>query len=292
MIQIGEMAANKRVSTGIEGLDPLIEEGFLPGRSYVVTGDVGTGKTTACLQFLLKGLVDGEKAVYVTVDEKPSDILDSAASLGWDLQPYIHDKKLVVLDASGYFSSRAGAVREKEVDIQRIVTDLTGYISRMQAQRLAIDPVGPLISSADGSSVRTEDQARLLIGLFQSQPQTTNLLSSHPTAMRDQDGVSGIEEFLASGVLALRLARLGERFVRTLWIKKMRGTAAEPNEYEFSITKGKGIVLMSEVFRHLDETTRAAQGSEGSSAAKQSIPLKELLQPFEPAEVAPQKRKS
>ena len=286
------MAASKRVSTGIEGLDALIEQGFLQGRSYLVTGDVGTGKTTTCLQFLLKGLVDGEKAVYVTVDEKPSDILESAASLGWDLQPYIQDKRLVVLDASGYFSSRSGAAREREVDIQRIVTDLTGYISRMQAQRLAIDPVGPLIKSADGSSVRTEDQARLLIGLFQSQPQTTNLLSSHPMATRDQDRASAIEEFLATGVLALGLARLGERFVRTLWIKKMRGTAVEPNEYEFSITKGKGIVLMSEVFRRLDDSSRPLQAAEGSSAAKQSLPLKELLQPFEPSETPTQKRKS
>src|SRR3954465_3615164 len=135
--------AQKRVATGIDGLDPLIQDGFLPSKSYVVTGDAGTGKTTACLQFLLKGLTNGEKAVYVTVDERPSDLLDSAASLGWDLQPYIQEKSLVILDAAPYFGARTGSAREREVDVQRIVTDLASHINRMQAQRLAIDPVGP-----------------------------------------------------------------------------------------------------------------------------------------------------
>jgi circadian clock protein KaiC len=278
--------ATKRVSTGIEGLDPLLEDGFLPAKSYVVTGDAGTGKTTACLQFLLKGLTKGEKAVYVTVDERPNDILDSAASLGWDLQPYIQEKNLVILDAAPYFSARAGAVKEREVDVQRIVTDLASHINRMQAQRLAIDPVGPLIKG-DASGGRSEEQARLLIRLLQTQLQTTNLLSSHSSGKQDGN-ISSIEEFLASGVLVLRMVRLGDRFVRTLWIKKMRGTASDPAEYEFNISKGKGIVLMSQLLQSLDEEPlRAFQVLDG--AGKPEEPLKETLQPFEPEKVPPEK---
>src|ERR1051325_785742 len=129
---------SKRVATGIEGLDPLTQNGFLPGKSYVVTGDAGTGKTTACLQFLLKGLTSGEKAVYVTVDERPTDLLDSAASLGWDLQSFVQDKNLVILDAAPYFRPRGGRVREREVDVQRIVPALGSHITRMEAKRLAI----------------------------------------------------------------------------------------------------------------------------------------------------------
>jgi circadian clock protein KaiC len=283
--------AQKRVATGIDGLDPLIQHGFLPAKSYVVTGDAGTGKTTACLQFLLKGLTNGEKAVYVTVDERPSDLLDSAASLGWDLQPYIQDKSLVILDAAPYFSARAGSGREREVDIQRIVTDLGSHINRMQAQRLAIDPVGPLIK-ADTPSGRSEEQARLLIRLLQTQLQTTNLLSSHSAGRGDQE-TSSIEEFLASGVCALRMFGSGNRFVRALWVKKMRGTAVVPTEYEFNIENGKGIVLLAPLSQPLanqpvaagtapsiaPETLRPFQAN-GSAAADD--PGKEILQPFEP----------
>ena len=72
----------KRLSTGIAGLDPLIEGGLPEGKSYLITGESGTGKSILCMQFILKGLLDGEKAVYVAVDEKPADILEEAASLG------------------------------------------------------------------------------------------------------------------------------------------------------------------------------------------------------------------
>lgn len=273
--------SKRRISTGIDGLDSLLQDGFLPSKSYVVTGDAGTGKTTACLQFLLKGLLNGEKGVYVTVDERPSDILDSAASLGWELQPYIQEKQLVILDASPYFSARAGAVSQREVDVQRIVTDLASHITRMQAQRLAIDPVGPLIRS-DTSAGRSEEQARLLIQLLQTNLHTTNLLSSH--SRRDQE-TSSIEEFLAAGVFALRMVRAGEKFVRTLWIKKMRGTAVDPAEYEFNIAKGRGIVLASQILQPLEEALQPFQVVDGANGKPQE-PEQETLEPFEPEKPA------
>jgi len=72
----------QRVSTGVSGLDSQLTGGFIRGRSYVVLGDAGTGKTTACLQFLLSGLKAGEKGLYITVDERPTEIIESAALLG------------------------------------------------------------------------------------------------------------------------------------------------------------------------------------------------------------------
>ena len=62
------------------------------------------------MQFMLAGLTQGETAVYVTVDERPADILQAASSLELNFAKYIQEKKLVILDASLYFSGRpAGA---------------------------------------------------------------------------------------------------------------------------------------------------------------------------------------
>ncbi|MEE9152097.1 MAG: ATPase domain-containing protein, partial [Thermoplasmata archaeon] len=58
----------KRVSSGIADLDPLIQGGFPEGKSCLVTGEAGLGKSIFCMQFVLRGLMDGEKAVYVAVD--------------------------------------------------------------------------------------------------------------------------------------------------------------------------------------------------------------------------------
>jgi len=234
-----------RVSTGITGLDDLLKGGFLPSRSYLVTGDAGTGKTIACIQFLLSGLQQGEKALYVTVDERPADILQSAASLGWQLQNYVQEKSLVILDASPYFGGRAGGT-EKGIDLSKIISDLATYAKRMEAKRLAIDPITPLILSAD-SPARIGEHARLLIHLLQSQLTTTNIISSHLPTRSDNDLTGGIEEFLASGVFTLSLKPSNGHFIRSLNIKKMRGTAVDPADYPFRVLTGKGLVLDGQI---------------------------------------------
>lgn len=231
----------QRITTGVPGLDTILQGGFLPTRTYLITGDAGTGKTTACMQFLLAGLQTNEKCVYVTVDERPTEILQSAASLDWDLQGYVQEKNLVILDASPYFSGR-GVTSEKGIDVTKFVTDLAGYASKLGAARLAIDPVTPLILSADSAS-RVHENARTLIHLLQTNLTTTNLLTSHLPDRAGHTPTQGIEEFLAAGVLVLRVNQGGEKPPRTLSVKKMRGTAVEPCEYPFNITKGKGLVL-------------------------------------------------
>ncbi|MBI2538552.1 MAG: AAA family ATPase [Deltaproteobacteria bacterium] len=232
----------KRVSSGIPGLDPLIEGGFPEGKSYLITGESGTGKSIFCIQFILKGLMEGEKAVYVAVDEKPADILEEAASLGWDLLKYIEQKSLLILDASPLFSSRMGAGKEKEVDVQKTVADLTAYVKRMGASRVVIDPVGPLILSRD-SSVRAQEHVRTLVHSLQDTMGTTNLLTSYAIPGITGAGDGAIEEFLVAGVIILSITRVQNRMVRTLLIRKMRGTAIDLMEHQFNIVREKGIVL-------------------------------------------------
>jgi circadian clock protein KaiC len=234
----------KRISTGISGLDHLLSGGFLPTRSYLMTGEAGTGKTTACMQFLLAGLEQGENGIYVTADERPTEILQSAASLDWDLQRYVQAKTLVILDASPYFSGRANSAGEKGGDLQKIVSDLAAYAKRMEANRLVVDPVTPLIASGD-SPARIQELARAFIHLIQSNLNTTNLFTSHLPRRADHDLTHGIEEFLAAGVVVLGVSQVDGRFVRTLQVKKMRGTAVQPDEHRFEIASGNGISLVS-----------------------------------------------
>lgn len=228
----------KRISTGISGLDPLLAGGYIKGRIYLLTGEAGTGKTIACLQFLVNALRLGERAVYVTVDERPVEILESAESLAWDLQRHIQDKNLVILDASPYFGGRSGG-GEKSVDPQKIVADLGNYARRLGATILIIDPLTPLISPAEASG-SAHDQARSMIQFIQSQLNLTTLFTAH----RAEGSASGIEQHLASGVLVLKITEINGKLERTLTIKKMRGTAVEPGGCRFVIRSNEGIVLV------------------------------------------------
>ena len=234
--------ARKRLSTGIQGLDPLIEGGFPEGKSYLITGGSGAGKSIFCIQFVLQGLNDGEKVVYVAVDEKPADIVEEAASLGWDLTKHIERKTLLILDASPYFASRVSTGgKEREIDVQKTVGDLGNYVKRMGATRVVIDPVVPLIVSRD-FSYRAQEYLRTLVHALQDDIGTTNLLTSYPT-VGASGTESGAEEFLVAGVVVLGMSRIQNHLARTLLVRKMRGTAIDLIEHQFSIVKEKGIVL-------------------------------------------------
>ena len=226
-----------RIPTGITGLDALLNGGFIRGRSYLLTGDTGTGKTIGCLQFLLSALSLGEKAVYVTVDERPSEILESAASFSWDLQPYIQGKSLVILDAA------SGSATEKGIDPQKLVADLGNYTKSSGATILIIDPITPLLLPTN-PAIPSQVHSRALIQLIQSHLNTTNLFTSHDAKPNGHDPAVGIEQFLASGVLVLRATEVRGRYARTIHIKKMRHTAVEPGDYPFVMVQNQGIVMV------------------------------------------------
>jgi len=227
-----------RISTGISGLDALLGGGFIKGRSYLVTGDTGTGKTVACLQFLASGMARGEKAVYVTVDERPAEILAAAASFSWDLQPYIQSKSLVILDAA------SGSATEKGIDPQKMVADLGNYAKSLGATILIVDPITPLLQPANPSTP-AQVHARSLIQLIQSQISTTTLFTSHEAEVHgQQNGAIHIEQFLASGVLVLKTTDINGRCERVIHVKKMRHTPVEPGDYPFMMMKNEGIVLL------------------------------------------------
>jgi circadian clock protein KaiC len=232
---------NQLVSTGIAGLDSLLCGGFVRGRTYIITGDTGTGKTVACLQFLNRALSQGEKAVYVTVDERPSEITDSAESFSWNLQTHIQEKNLAILDASPYFSGRSSSSPEKGIDPQKIVADLGNYVKRLAATLLIIDPVTPFSLPSD-PNCPPQDQARSLINLLQSQLSTTNLLTAHWSGS-SQHRAAGIEEFLASGAFLLKLDTSGEKAKRTITIRKMRGAPVTAGEFPFEISAREGIAI-------------------------------------------------
>lgn len=226
----------KRVPTGIGDLDLLIEGGLRKGKTFLVVGEPGTGKSIFGLQFLMHGLRQKEKGLYVVIDEKPTDVIEQAVSLGWDLAPYIESKEFLILDASAYFSNRADD--GKSVDVQRVLTDLNTYITRLGATRLVIDPVGPLLFTNDATS-RALDQARMLFYGLQANTKTTNLLTTYAV----ERNVRGIEEYLVSGTFVLEMALVRSRFVRTLSIEKMRSTALVPAQYAIDIVQDHGIVL-------------------------------------------------
>lgn len=236
------MIQTERVPTGIAGLDTLIEGGFPKGRSILVTGEPGTGKTIFALQFLAEGLARGEKGIYVAADEGPLDILEQAASVGWDLEKYVERKELAILNAGTYLNSVSLAGNNRHIDIPKAIGDLAGFVNRLGAQRLVLDPAGPFVLIRD-SAARIQDQTRLLIKLLRTSMQSTNVLTSYAVPRTGENTLHGVEEYLVAGALVLKMDLTGPRPGRRLMIEKMRCTDVKPGLHDFEIVKGQGVVL-------------------------------------------------
>ncbi len=226
-----------RVSTGVKELDALLYGGFRRGKTYLVLGEPGTGKTIFALQFMYQALKDGEKTLYVAIDEKPADLVDQAASLGWHLSSHIEQKNLLILDASALITARVSDISAKN-DLQKVIVELNNYIVKSGATRVVIDPVGPLIHAADSPS-KVQDQARMLVASLQKNPEITTLVTSQSLGRT----VRGIEEYLVAGTIVLELELASSRFVRTMTLQKMRSTPIDPAQYIFRIVPKRGISM-------------------------------------------------
>lgn len=231
----------EKISTGIEGFDKLVNGGLPKGRSYLVSGEPGTGKSIFLLQFLLEGIKKGEKGIYISIDEKPEHIIQDSFQLGWDLKPFLENGQLQIIDVTSYFSSiKHGDGSSIKVD--NIVKDILGYVRKSNAQRLAIDPIAPLIFT-DYQYPDVVEYIRTLIFSIEDNVNCTTLLTSYIPVGSEKVSSFGIEEFAASGIIVLKLKNINNKTVRTLSVRKIRGTRIELSEYNFEILEKRGITL-------------------------------------------------
>ncbi|MEX2703495.1 MAG: ATPase domain-containing protein [Candidatus Baldrarchaeota archaeon] len=225
--------------TGIRGLDEVIG-GFIRGRTYLVSGETGTGKTIFSLSFLVNGVNRGETGVYVLVDENLEDFLAGAKSFGWHLDKAIEQERISVMTILPEFIER---FKDKTIEAtaKSIVRDIKNEVKRLDAKRLVIDPVVPLIS--EENTIKIREYIRLLIQLLEREIGTTTIITSEiPTGSMALSRF-GVEEFLASGIIVLGLKKTLRGYTRTLFIRKMRWIPVYPAVYRFEMVPGQGIVV-------------------------------------------------
>ncbi len=231
---------SERVSTGIKKLDEILKGGFIKGRTYLISGEAGTGKTTFCLQFLREGALKGEPGLYVGIDERIPMVLEDARSLGWELTNL--PSKIEFSDISPYFLELKAKKRPADMDFAHSIVDkLKSIIDEMGARRLAIDTIVPLVPPGDLSTIR--DFIRELIFTIEETLRCTTIITSEIPAGTNKLSRYGAEELFASGVIVLGFHRKGNKLLRTLLVRKMRATPVDLTYYTFEIREKEGIVI-------------------------------------------------
>ncbi|MBM3117952.1 MAG: zinc-ribbon domain-containing protein [Chloroflexi bacterium] len=237
----GQIKVHRRIPTGIEGLDQLIGGGFIANKVYLISGESGTGKTVFGLQYLYYGLIVGENGIYVSGDEKPSHLIVDAESLGWDFSKYAHEQKLGLLDVSPHFTElRSG--KTKYVDVRTVVADLAKHAKTIDAKRIVIDPIGPLVFGQECAAC-VQEYIRNLIFAIEDNLQCTVLITSGIPSGTSALSRYGVAEFVAEGVIVLGMSKSDSECTRTLFIRKMRSTPTDLCEHVFDILPHRGIVI-------------------------------------------------
>ena len=231
----------ERVETGIIGLDPLIEGGLPSGKAYLLCGEPGTGKTLFTMQYLIHGAEKGENGIYVSIDEKPEHVISDAESIGWDIKKYLDSGLIQILDVSAYFSN-ARMGKKEDMGVAQVVENLAEHARSTQVKRLVIDPIAPLIFSPDGKQ-EVGEYLRSLVSSIEDTLNCTTILTSHIPVGTSQLSQYGVEEFIASGIIVLKIVKPENKYVRSIFVRKLRGTQTDLTEYSFEITKGRGLVL-------------------------------------------------
>jgi len=205
--------SNNRFSTGVDGLDEVLMGGLLPGHTYLLRGGPGTGKTTLGLQFLAAGVSQGEKALYITLEESEASLRKNASRLGLNVEG------VEFLDLSPdpeYFSKVESydIFSPAEVERSPATSAITEAVERIKPARVFIDPLTQFrYLSTDVFQFRKQVLSFLR---FLSQQGATVLFSSESSpSLPDED-----LQFMADGIIKLDLDEYG----RTLTVQKHRGS--------------------------------------------------------------------
>jgi KaiC/GvpD/RAD55 family RecA-like ATPase len=246
-------AQEDRVSTGVQGIDRMLDGGLIPGRPYVVSGTSGSGKTTFSIQFLQQGVKKGERALLVAVDEPPQEIRENVRALGWDVgkirildvhptaKAYSKRVSLVEVAAQKSVSSLMDASHTQkaemlkkaspELSLQSLQLMLKQELDDTKYTRVAIDS----LTSIKKLSENMADTSTSIMSLlrFLSETEVTSLIVTDlpdPTELEP-------EIFICRGEIRLHKRMVANKTDRCVTIEKFRGSQHDTMPRPMTITE-------------------------------------------------------
>jgi circadian clock protein KaiC len=220
------------LSTGVPGLDDVLNGGLTSDRLYLVEGEPGTGKTTLALQFLAEGRRRGESTLYITLAESAVELRSVAQSHGWDMEG-IHIEEIVPDETALDPDQQYTIFHPSEIELGNTTQRIVAAIDRHKPRRVVLDSLSELQLLAE-SPLRYRRQVLALKQYLTSRSCTTILLDDRTALSTDLQVRS-----VAHAVLTLELADQAygaER--RRLRVVKYRGIAFRGGAHDYKILNG------------------------------------------------------
>jgi KaiC/GvpD/RAD55 family RecA-like ATPase len=219
-------------STGIEGLDNLIEGGFIQNRAIILRGNAGTGKSTLAMQFLINGATRfDEPGVLLTTEYDVNDIIVDMENFGWSVKSAIKQNQLSIITPPGGFE------QSNELEIDQIINMLHSEVTKIKAKRIVIDSLNSLEVLLKKKDNLRKELLRF-ITLLRELDCTTLLISESY-----DNEISEVYKYMAHGVIQLYNNKVGSNRIRAIEIIKMRGVNHSTLTHSMNLVPNQGIVV-------------------------------------------------
>jgi circadian clock protein KaiC len=204
----------RRVSSGIEGLDEVLFGGFMQGRTFLVRGGPGTGKTMLGMHFLTAGAARNERCLFITLGEPEAQLRRNAAALGFELDAV---KFLDLSPTPDFFANAQGydIFSPSEVEMEPTTRRIVAEIEAFKPQRVCLDAMTQFRYLSTEPFQFFKQVLSFLRFLVAQGASVVFTSEASPTAP-DED-----LQFMADGVIALRATAHG----RGLEVMKFRGSS-------------------------------------------------------------------
>ena len=223
-----------RITTGISGLDPLVNGGYLLGSTTVVAGISGVGKSVMGLQFLAEGARLGQRSLMLSLDEPVRQIIRNANSIGIDLKQLI-DKGQV----------RVQYDTPQEIEIDRHFDDLEQVVEEFKPTRVLFDSLSTYGSNLGVTGRSFRDFFHALVALMKEHQTATVYNHENPEML---GMASMIGDFamssLVDNILLMNWIEIGDAFRLGLTVAKMRGNPNARATHECEIRNGEGLQVL------------------------------------------------
>ncbi len=250
------MNSIEKVKTGINGLDEITEGGLPKGRTTLICGGPGCGKTLMSMEFLVKGATQfNEPGVFMAFEEKAEELAANVASLGFDLEKLQKNKKLRL---DHVFIDRSEIEETGEYDLDGLFIRLEHAVNSIGAKRVVLDTIENLFAGLTNQGIIRAELRRLFRWLKDKG------LTAIVTGERGDGSLTrhGLEEYVSDCVILLDHRIIHQISTRRLRVVKYRGSIHGTNEYPFLIDED-GFTVLPVTSLKLDKTVSSQRVSAG-----------------------------